>query len=147
MKAKKLICTALAVVTLSLAANAASDNAIGARFGRGTEVSYQRALPGSTRLEVGVSWSFENYFGIRGSYHALHRNIKDGFNWYLGPDAYISLTNNPEIHARLQIGIEHDFNVSKVPLLLSLDIMPLGLQLIPDTQFSWDVGLSIRWTF
>jgi hypothetical protein len=148
MNLKKLIYAATAVICFGFAANAGmSSNALGVRVCRGAELNYQRALGGGTRLELGASWAFGgDYFGLRADYHVLHRNIQSGFNWYLGPDVYVALTNDPQVHGRFQVGIEHDFNVFGVPLLVSLDV-PMGIQIIPSTSFSWDVGLGIRWTF
>ncbi|MDR3011810.1 MAG: hypothetical protein LBU70_01195 [Chitinispirillales bacterium] len=148
MRVKKLVYVAvIAVVCLNFGANAMNDNALGVRICRGAELNYQRALGGGTRLELGASWAHGgDFFGLRASYHVLHRNIEGGFNWYLGPDAYIALTNDPQVHGRFKPGIEHDFNVSGVPLLISLDA-PIGIQIIPSTGLSWDIGLGIRWTF
>ncbi len=107
-----------------------SNNAIGLRLGGGsgfgTEISYQRALNGTNRLEANLGIEDNNNFdGIKatGFYQWVYP-LEDRFNWYIGPGAglgnadYKNDDNDFFFLAGGQAGIEYSFDF---PLLLSLD--------------------------
>lgn len=149
MKLKYLVCAAaMATCLITGTANAfLSQNALGIALGKGTEINYQRALTSATRLEVGVGWDLnESSLSAGLRYHVLHRNISDGFHWYLGPGAGLYAHNDVNLYVGLPIGIEYNFKRENVPLLISLDLSP-GIKIIPDTAPDWNAWLGIRWTF
>jgi len=82
--------------------------------------------------DMGVlHWSYEvggyyGYYGSRDSYTISYT----GFSMSVGGEA----------------GIEYDLNVSKTPLLLSLDIRPM-VGLVHSRNFNFCVGLAGRYTF
>ena len=89
---KKLFLLSIALIGFSFISNAQdiSKNAIGLRFGDsdgfGTEISYQRGLSDSNRLEFDLGWrSGSNYDGFKlaGLYQWVWK-IDGGFNWYAG---------------------------------------------------------------
>lgn len=161
---KKLFLLALTLVGITFGANAQeiSKNALGLRLGSndgfGAEISYQRALSNSTRLEFDL--------GLRNSDNddafklvGLHQwvwTIEKRFQWYAGLGAGLGTwTNNDKNHnyddgAFLlmagDIGIEYNFDI---PLLLSLDFRPevyFGNNYRNDNYGS-DIALSIRYQF
>jgi hypothetical protein len=72
-----------------------------------------------------LTWSYEiNFLGYRDKFSYT------GFSMSIGGEA----------------GIEYDLNVSKTPLLLSLDIRPM-IGLTNSRKFNFCVGLSGRYTF
>jgi len=173
LKLKKLICAAAAVLCVgAFGANATlPDNAIGLRLSAGSllggELNYQKGLGKSNRLELGVSGRFKSEVGFSWTYlgavgiYQWHWDIPGvkGLNWYAGPGAGVGLvsytidilgTKTSDSWAYLnvggQVGIEYDLNVSKVPLLLSLDIRPM-FGLLNSEGFGWDLGLGVRYTF
>jgi len=179
MDVRKLFCAAVMVVCVSFAVNAQiSPNAIGLRGvlvskpSSGFEVNYQRAVSDKNRLEFGALWdnsSYERYdtkfFGGFAGYHR-HYNVKGGFNSYLGPGAYAgyqSLSYDTDYYSGSksdktyfgiggQMGIEYNFNVFRVPLLLSFDLR-MFLETLPLFKGECffcvvsDFSLGIRYTF
>jgi hypothetical protein len=141
----------------------------------GGEINYQKAMGAANRLELGASYSSKSenfaqtpftasysysthYFGAFGAYH-WHFNITDGLNWYVGPGAGFGMWSWSHnalgykvsdsgffLNIGGQVGIEYNFNVSNVPLVLSLDTRPM-FGLLNSSGFGWDFGLGIRYTF
>ena len=136
-----------------------SDNAIGLRFGDsdglGAEISYQRALLESNRLEVDLGWRSSNdvdAFKLTGVFQWVW-NIDGNFNWFTGAGAgLVSWSNDPTntsgtaLFLAGDVGIEYDFDF---PLLISLDVRPeLGFG--SDNQyddFDFDIALGVRYQF
>ncbi|MBN1131093.1 MAG: hypothetical protein JXA71_19040 [Chitinispirillaceae bacterium] len=125
------------------------DNAIGLRlggglYGGGAEVSYQKALGSTNRLELDLGW------GGALSFSAIYQwnwNITDALNWYVGPGAQVVLWDGGVgLGIGGQIGIEYDFNNHGVPLLLSIDSRPM-YGLLHEGGFGYDGALSVRYTF
>ncbi|MFW5784659.1 MAG: hypothetical protein ACOCW1_00620 [Chitinispirillaceae bacterium] len=135
-------------ITALLSSNAMAD-AIGLRLGGGpfggnAEVTYQKPLSSSNRIEVDLGWG--GGIGIAGLYH-WRWNITNGLNWYAGPGAQLSLWDGGmNLSVGGQIGIEYNFNTTGVPILLSLDTRPM-IGLLSGGGFGYDGALSIRYTF
>jgi len=139
----------------------------------GGELNYQKGMGSDNRLEIGASGSIKSnetagvkynttYLGAVGIYQ-WHWGIPgvNGLNWYAGIGAgagFGSWSYEPVggggklsdswvyLDVGGQIGIEYDFNVSNVPLLLSLDVRPM-FGVLHDDGFGWGAGLGIRYTF
>ena len=140
-----------------------ADNAIGLRIGDsdgfGTEISYQRALGESNRLEADLGYRSGNRFSafrIAAIYQWVW-NIDGGFNWYAGigggvgnfsfDDDYPGGRDAQTFFGFVSgdIGIEYDFNF---PLLLSLDFRPeLAINNAVDDDLDFDIALGIRYQF
>jgi hypothetical protein len=141
-----------------------SPNALGLRLGDsdgfGAEISYQRALGGSNRLEFDLGWRDSNNwdaFKLAGLYQWV-MPLDGNFNWYLGAggglgsydynDQY-AFDNNVDdsgtfIFAAGDVGIEYNFNI---PLLLSLDFRPeLGFGDF-NSDLDFDIALGVRYQF
>jgi hypothetical protein len=142
----------------------------------GAEVNYQTALGANrleigasysseSQSAFGVNYS-THYFGAAAAYQ-WHWNIDGGFNWYAGPGAaagfwsysYSYNYNVSGVNTRVnanengfyvnvggQVGIEYNFNVSNVPLIISLDSRPM-FGLLNSAGFGWDIALGVRYTF
>jgi len=143
-----------------------NPHAIGLRggsgnYGAGGEVTYQHGFGDANRLEIDLGWRGNNGWGnnnhiivLSGIYHWVW-NLDGGLNWYAGIGAQIGdykLKNKDEDISGIifgiggQVGIEYDFNVHEVPLLLSLDARPmLGFQSY--YGFGYGGALALRYTF
>jgi hypothetical protein len=163
---KKLIVLGIALVgmTFSLTAQTISPNAIGLRLGDsdglGAEVSYQRALTETNRLELDLGWrDGKDYDGVKlaGLYQWVWE-LDGNFNWYVGIGggfAAFSFDNVPTgfddsesfLFAAGDIGIEYNFDF---PLLLSLDFRPeigFGDDVYDNDDLDFDIALGIRYQF
>jgi len=139
-----------------------SQNAIGLRIGDGdgfgTEVSYQRALGDSNRLEIDLGIrSGKNYDGFRitGLYQWVWK-LDGNFNWYAGAGGGIANYNYDSdipdfdddgetfIFVAGQVGIEYNFDI---PLILSLDTRPtIGFGDF-NNDLDVDLALGVRYQF
>ncbi len=138
-----------------------SKNALGLRLGDsdgfGAELSYQRGLGDSNRLEFDLGWrdgSNFDAFKLVGLYQWV-MPIENRFNWYVGAGAGLGSwswknsytgADDDGIFALLagDIGIEYNFDI---PLLLSLDFRPeLGLSDF-NSDVDLDIALGIRYQF
>ncbi|MFP2994862.1 hypothetical protein ABN763_03080 [Spongiivirga sp. MCCC 1A20706] len=156
-----IICL-FAVVTTS--AQTISDNALGLRLGAsngfGTEISYQRAIGRTNRIEANLGWrDNKNFdaFRLTGLYQwVFPLNIDEGFNWFAGAGGGLGNVNfnsdgqfaNDEneffIFVAGDVGIEYNFSI---PLVISLDFKPeIGFNEFND-GIEFDIGLGIRYQF
>ncbi|MCB0376021.1 MAG: hypothetical protein KDD04_08905, partial [Sinomicrobium sp.] len=135
---KKVVLFGLLAIGMAFAAHSQriSKNALGLRFGDddgfdslGAEISYQRALFNSTRLEFDLGYrNGNNYdaFKLVGLFQWV-MPLDQSFYWYVGAGAglgSVSVDNGGSNSFALlagDIGIEYNF---RIPLLLSLDIRP-----------------------
>ncbi len=167
---KKLFLSAFLLIGLVLSTHAQERrNALGLRLGDndgfGGELSYQRYLSSSNRLEFDLGWrDAENYDALKlvGLYQWVW-NIEGGFNWYAGLGAGLgtwSFGDDDDIPPYYDgdddsgtffllagdIGIEYNFDI---PLQLSLDFRP-ELYFADDFReddFGPDIALGIRFKF
>lgn len=154
------------LLTITACATAAaqnfSDHAIGIRFGNngglGADISYQRALSSSNRLEINLGIENDddfNGFKALGLYQWVWE-LEDRFNWYAGAGGGLgSVSPNERFRDEYgdndfflamtgQVGIEYHFDI---PLQLSLDFRPeFYLGKFRDGYES-DIALSARYTF
>ena len=144
---KKIILT-LALVLGCLTFAQAQQNALGLKFGRGTDLSYQRTLGNTNRLELNLGLSsFDNgHLAVSGLYQWVF-NLAGDFNWYVGAGAGATFANDFHLNFLGNVGIEYNFNF---PLQLALDYTP-ALSITPsfgDTYFG-DRGIrfAARWRF
>lgn len=165
---KKLLLSAFMLIGLAFSAQAQDkNNAIGLRLGDndgfGGEVSYQRWLSSSNRLEFDLGWRDSKHYDavkLVGLYQWIW-NIEGGFNWYAGAGAGLGSwkfndglppwTDGHDDSGTFlllagNIGIEYNFDF---PLQLSLDFRPefyLGDDFRED-NFGPDIALGIRFRF
>jgi hypothetical protein len=161
MKNICLIAMALLCFTLTANAQDIANNAIGLRLGDsdgfGAEISYQKGIGDSSRLEFGLGWrNGRDYSAIRaiGLYQWV--KILDGnFNWYTGIGGGISSFSLDNVAPGVDdsstallvagdIGIEYNFDI---PLLISLDFRPeIGFGSI-NNDLDFDIALGLRYQF
>ena len=159
---KKLVLSVLLIVGFVCTGQAQkiSESTLGLRLGDndgfGAEVSYQRALGSSNRLEANLGWrNSRNVDAIKltGLYQWVW-NIDGNFNWYAGAGAGLGSWRYNEngfsdsgtfVFAAGDIGIEYDFDI---PLLLSLDFRPeIGGSGYYENSYGSDIAISIRYQF
>ena len=163
MKSRFLIVIALFGFAVTTTAQEIAENAIGLRLGDsrglGAEISYQRAIFETNRIEIDLGWkNGKNYDGIKltGIYQWIW-HIDGGFNWYAGPGAgfgtyrfenkYGQDYKDSFVFLSGDIGVEYKFDF---PLLLSLDVRPefgLGDDRYDNNDLDFDVGFGVRYTF
>lgn len=170
-KMKKLILSGIMLIGLAFTTQAQeiSKNALGLRLGDsggfGTEITYQRALGNSTRLELDLGWRNRKDFDHNGydddaiKLAALYQwvmNIDGGFNWYVGVggglgtygrDYYDNRDygNDTFVFAAGDIGIEYNFDI---PLLISLDFRPeFGGNGYYKNNYGSDIAVGIKYQF
>lgn len=166
---KKYLITGVLVLVASVSMNAQdiSKNALGLRLGDsggfGTEITYQRALGNSTRLELDLGWRNRKDFNNNGydddaiKLAALYQwvmNIDGGFNWYVavggglgsyGYDNNDGHYNDTFAFAAGDIGIEYNF---PIPLLISLDFRPeFGGNGYYKNNYGSDIALAVKFQF
>lgn len=165
---KKLLLSAFMLIGLAVSSQAQDRNALGLRLGDndgfGGEISYQRTLASSNRLELDLGWRDAKYYDAL-KLAALYQwvwNIDGGFNWYAGVGGGLGTWefNNDDLPPGIDggddsgtflfvagdIGIEYNFDI---PLQLSLDIRPelyFGDDFRED-NFGPDIALGIRFKF
>lgn len=159
---KKLFFTLFLTLGLVLSGQAQkiSENALGLRLGDndgfGAEVSYQRALGSSNRIEADLGWrNSKNVDAIKlaGLYQWVW-NIDGGFNWYAGVGGGVGSwryerdgdkDSGSFVFAAGDIGIEYDFDI---PLLISLDFRPeFGGSGYYENNYGSDIALGLRYQF
>lgn len=114
-----------------------------------------------TYTYIGAAGFYEWFWNIGGA-----STLNGALNWYAGPGATVGIWNVGPVTTILgtkiydgktgvylniggTVGLEYDFNVNKVPLLMTLDARPLiGLLGRDDgVNFFVDVAWSLRYTF
>jgi len=170
----KLLKTSLFIlVSLPLFMNAQniSDHTIGLRLGDsdglGAEISYQKALSNSNRIEANLGWRDSRAYDavkLSGVYQWV-LPLEGDFNWYYGaggglgnvdfeprpsnndPDVIENVDGGLFVFAAGNIGIEYNFDF---PLVISLDLRPelgiVGYREFTDS-FDFDFGLGLRYQF
>lgn len=160
---KRILLTAVIALTgvmTTQAQEGISKNAIGLRFshndGFGPEISYQRLLNSSNRLELDLGFRQSKHvdaFKLSGLYQWVW-NIEGGFHWYAGVGASLGSWkydwgNHDDSGAILaidgNIGIEYNFDF---PLQVFVDFRPeIYLTDYHDNNFGPDFGLGARFKF
>lgn len=162
MKKRAFVTLLIIVLSVSSQAQEVSKNALGLRLGDndgfGGEVSYQRGLSESNRLEFDLGWRSRNNLDalkLTGIYQWLWK-INNGFNWYagfgggLGSWQYETRDYDDEgafFFASANIGIEYLFDI---PLQVAIDFRPeiyLNPEGYRDDNFGPDVALGVRYRF
>jgi len=162
---RKLLFTLALVVSIagsSLRAQA-DGKTIGLRLGYPTELSFQKGLSNTNRLELGLGFRSYGYYSTNYSQFSLSgiyqwvwdlSALSTGFNWYLGAGASLgyysySYLNNSysalPISLLGQIGLEYNFDI---PIRLSLDYRPAFQLSGNGNGFIGDgIALGVRYRF
>lgn len=169
MKILKAFTLLIFFASATMGAQEISNHALGLRLGDsdgfGAEISYQKSIARTNRLELDLGWrDSRNFDAIKlvGLYQWV-RPIDSGLQWYYGfgggvgsVDFGYRYNNNNEpfqpdgglfVLAAGDIGIEYNFDF---PLLLSLDFRPeIGVVGYGDfsDNFDFDIALGVRYQF
>jgi len=165
MKMLKISLFLFCFASFTMSAQNISNHALGLRLGDsdgfGAEISYQKSIARSNRVEIDLGWrDSRNFdaFKLTGIYQWVRR-LDGNFNWFYGVGGGLgsvdfsagSNGNVPDgglfIFGAGDIGIEYNFDI---PLLLSLDFRPeIGLVGYNDfsDNFDFDIALGIRYQF
>ncbi|ARV16661.1 hypothetical protein [Polaribacter sp. SA4-12] len=148
MKKVLLVLSLVFTATFTMNGQEISDNAIGLRFsggnGVGGEVSYQKSLGDSNRLEIDLGLANEfTDFKATGLYQWVW-NLENQFNWYAGVGGGIVSAGGTGIYGAGVVGIEYNFDA---PILISIDYRPeIGVSGGLDGLNS-DIALAVRYQF
>lgn len=160
---KKLVIVIVLGVSFvfNLSAQEVASHAIGIRTGDNdgfnNEISYQKKLNNSNRLELDLGFRNNKNFDVwklSGVYQWVW-NLDGNLNWYAGFGAGIGSWNNKSnlindnglfVNANGNIGIEYNFDI---PLLISLDFRPeFGVvNDFGDNDLGLDIALGLRYQF
>ena len=135
-----------------------SKHAIGLRLGDndglGYEISYQRALSESNRLQFDLGLRSKNdvdAYKLTGIYQWVWdlSSLAPGFNWFAGAGGGVGSVDSPDgsetfVNAAGNVGIEYSFDF---PLQLSLDTRPeIGI-INGGSDLSLEIALGVRYKF
>jgi len=160
---KKLLFSLMLLgVVLSSNAQKFSENALGLRLGSndgvGYEISYQRGLEKTNRIEADLGWRNSNNvssFKLVGLYQWIWE-LDKGFNWYAGVGGGFGCWNynyngasssGTVLLVAGDVGVEYNFDI---PLQVSLDFRPemyFNSSAYRNSSFGPDIALSVRYRF
>jgi hypothetical protein len=140
-----------------------SKNAIGLRIGNndgyGAEISYQRALSNSNRLELDLGWQNNNNISaikLTGLYQWIWQ-LDNRLNWYAGAGVgliswgnsnFVPKESGTLFTASGDVGLEYSFK--DLPILLSLDLRPelyFATGNYRQSNFGSNLALGVRYQF
>ena len=149
---KSLIGSTLLIVLFSGITLAQSSGfGIGAILGQPTGISAKYWTTSSTAFDFGLGYSFEK--NSRMHLHAdylFHTkdifNSTENFSLYYGPGARLRLVENGDS----RLGVRFDVGIVWIPRNSPIDVFveiaPL-LDIIPETDFSFNGGIGVRYFF
>lgn len=148
MKKLFFLTSIMVLSVFAIHAQEISENAIGLRLGggngKGGEISYQKSLGNSHRLQIDLGLANEfTDFKATGLYQWIW-NLEDRFNWYAGAGGGLVSANGMGIYTAGIVGIEYNF---EAPILLSIDYRPeIGIAGGLNGLAS-NVALAVRYQF
>lgn len=124
---------------------------LGILVGEPTAVSAKYWTSGSTAFDFGIGYSFEknSYLNIHTDYLFHVKNIfetAENISLYYGPGARLRFVEN----ATTRLGFRFDVGLVWIPRNAPIDVFievaPL-LDIIPETDFSFNGGIGVRYFF
>ncbi len=150
---KKLFTTLVLAFAL-FSTMSAQEQAIGLRLGGGTsydgEISYQKMLSGSNRLELDLGFINNAAHGSGVALTGIYQwtwelnDLTEGFGWFAGVGGGLRIFDGFGLGLNGQIGIE--YKIPDVPLQLTLDTRP-GWYFGNANGFFPGAALGVRYTF
>ncbi|MDF1576216.1 MAG: hypothetical protein P1P86_13590 [Bacteroidales bacterium] len=149
MKKKLLLFSILALLAAGLFAQDEGFG-LGVVFGEPTGLSAKVWTSHKTAFDAALAWSF-----IGSGFLHLHADflvhnfelieVSEGrLPFYFGLGAFINLSSNPGLGARIPFGLAYHFETA--PLEIFAELTP-GLSLLPATDFYYGGGTGIRYYF
>ena len=123
---------------------------VGITVGEPTGVCGKYWLTGNTAIDGAAAWSFEGEsFHLHGDYLFYKYNVitveKGRFPLYYGIGGRISLDKD-ETKAGVRIPVGLNYIFASDPLDIFMEIVPV-LNVAPDTEFSFNAAIGIRFFF
>ncbi len=124
---------------------------IGAILGQPTGISAKYWTTSSTAFDFGLGYSFEknSRMHLHADYLFHTKNIfnsAENFSLYYGPGARLRLVENGDS----RLGVRFDVGIVWIPRNAPIDVFveiaPL-LDIIPETDFSFNGGIGVRYFF
>ena len=161
MKKLILLFAALFSFVLSIHSQDIADSALGLRIGDidgfGAEISYQKKISYTNRLEFDLGFrklqeDVNNAYKLSVIYQWV-MFVEGGFNWYLGAGFGFGSGEYRKsiyqdglfVNADVNIGFEYDFSA---PILISIDLRPeIGVIGNYGKDTDLDLAVSIRYQF
>lgn len=155
---KKILLLTFSLLVFAGAKAQISDHAIGLRFGWGGGLSYQMKLDKNNRLELNGAMNFGGAYStlrLTGAYHWVFQ-MSGPWQFYVGPAASagsLKLENNYAgkgdnglfVSIGGQIGVDYTFE--NVPILLSVDVLPMISVVNNYDDIYLDPAFGIRYVF
>lgn len=149
---KTLIGSVLLIILFSVVTSAQSSGfGIGAILGQPTGISAKYWTTSSTAFDFGLGYSFEknSRMHLHADYLFHTKNIfnsTENFSLYYGPGARLRLVENGDS----RLGVRFDVGIVWIPRNAPIDVFveiaPL-LDIIPETDFSFNGGIGVRYFF
>ena len=162
MKKSILLLAAIFSVVISVKSQDIADSALGIRIGDidgfGGEISYQKKIGYSNRVELDLGFrkqdEFKDFAYKLTAIYQWVMFVEGGFNWYLGAGLgfgsgeYVKSIYHEDdffINADANIGFEYDFYA---PILISIDFRPeFGVIGKYGKDTDLDLAVSLRYQF
>jgi hypothetical protein len=141
---KKLVLILALSLGLATVAFSQSQYIGGRSGGYGGELSYQKDLNSSGRLEADLGWSY-SYLGLTGLYQWVKPiGGVQGLEWFYGGGATVGFGSGLYLGVAGNIGIDYNFSF---PLQIGLDYRPT-LFILPSISGGWTgYAFSARYRF
>jgi hypothetical protein len=139
------------IIFSTLSAAQTKGFGLGILVGEPTAVSAKYWTSGSTAFDFGIGYSFEknSYLNIHADYLFHVKNIfetAENISLYYGPGARLRFVEN----ATTRLGFRFDVGLVWIPRNAPIDVFievaPL-LDIIPETDFSFNGGVGVRYFF
>lgn len=124
---------------------------LGMMLGDPLAISAKYFLSGATAIDLGVGYGYsggDDGFQIQSDYlihpHVFTRTDEFLASWFVGVGGALILSNDPDITARVPLGI--NFTFMEVPIETFLEFAP-GLELVDDLGFAFDGAIGARYYF
>jgi hypothetical protein len=138
------------VIILSFGSTYAQSNfGLGVILGEPTGLSAKLWTGGNNALDFAAAWSFrgDGNLLLQADY-VWHSNLDQTssgkFAWYYGIGGRVIFSNDPDIGARIPIGLDYKFNTA--PIDIFGEIVPV-LDFVPSTHFRLNGGIGVRFWF
>jgi hypothetical protein len=123
---------------------------LGIMVGEPTGISAKTWIGERSAIDAGATWSFTGESAIHLHADYLLHNFGDievskgRLPWYYGIGGRIQLSDDPNIGARVPVGL--NYWVEDAPIDLFFEVAPT-MNLIPDVRFDMSGGIGVRYFF
>ncbi|MCL1943461.1 MAG: hypothetical protein FWF54_07965 [Candidatus Azobacteroides sp.] len=125
-------------------------NSIGVALGSPTGFQYKTFISDQNAVDLTLGTNYRG-FNLTGAYE-WNFPIPDAanFQWYIGPAAAVGYWDHKDDNGFFLAvygggGVEYKFD--DIPLVLSLDLFPVGISFVEHSGYTFQSRLGIRYTF